>query len=289
MNVHYNEAFMKVANTVKIEVLEAGFADLDKSWNNQDVCSPYSRLYYVISGQGYLRLRGENHDKKDIHVLRPGFLYLIPNGLSYDYFCEDKLEKVYVHINVSLQNSLELFSGCHDYYETPIDAELLANMKHWMTSRSPEDYFYLKGEIYRAVALFTQMAGIGEKIDRRYSHMVTLLFDLLPKTKMAVSIREMAGILNVSESTLAKHFKRETGMSIGDYRAQLVMNRARQLLAMGKLNAREIAEELGFGDQFYFSKYFKQRQGITPSAYKSHYVSGSRLPHSIPTTEPATG
>jgi AraC-like DNA-binding protein len=78
-------------------------------------------------------------------------------------------------------------------------------------------------------------------------------------------------------------------MSIGDYRELLIMNRARQLLAMGKLSIGEIAEKLGFSDRFYFSKYFKKRQGITPSAYKSHYVSGSRLPQRIPTTEPATG
>ena len=49
------------------------------------------------------------------------------------------------------------------------------------------------------------------------------------------------------------------------------MDRARQLLAMGVLSVGEIAEQLGFGDQFYFCKYFKQRQGMTPSAYKVNY------------------
>ena len=85
--------------------------------------------------------------------------------------------------------------------------------------------------------------------------------------------QEIAKMMSASESTLAKHFKKETGMSIGRYRERLIMDRARQLLAVGRLSVGQIAEELGFGDQFYFCKYFKQRQGMTPSAYRVNYKS----------------
>ena len=34
----------------------------------------------------------------------------------------------------------------------------------------------------------------------------------------------------------------------------------------------EIAEELGYCDQFYFCRYFKERQGMTPSAYRQRYA-----------------
>ena len=121
------------------------------------------------------------------------------------------------------------------------------------------------------MAAFIKEAGVAEKVNRQYSDMVTKLFAILPGMKISVSIREIAALLNSSESTLSKHFKKETGMSIGRYREQLVMDRARQLLAMGGLSVGEIAEQLGFGDQFYFCKYFKQRQGMTPSAYKVNY------------------
>ena len=58
MNIQYNEAFMRTANTIKIEVLESGLADLGRDWGMEDVCSPYSRLYYVISGEGFLCIHG---------------------------------------------------------------------------------------------------------------------------------------------------------------------------------------------------------------------------------------
>ena len=235
------------------------------------MCSPFSRLYYVISGKGYLRIHGGREEQEELHELVPGHVYLIPNGCSYDYFCDDRLEKVYIHINVLLQNGLELFSGCKKYYELPVEEAHLKKMKQWMMGRNPEDFFRLQGEVYHAVAAFINEAGVAEKVNRQYSEMVTRLFAILPGMKISVSIQEIAAMLNASESTLAKHFKRETGMSIGRYREQLIMNRARQLLAMGELSVGEISEELGFGDQFYFCKYFKQRQGMTPSAYKVNY------------------
>ena len=58
MRVQKNDGFSKVMNTLKIELYETGFADLDSEWRQQDVCSPFSRLYYVISGKGYLRIHG---------------------------------------------------------------------------------------------------------------------------------------------------------------------------------------------------------------------------------------
>lgn len=279
MNIRHNEAFSKVINPIKIEVMESGFCDLDREWRKEYECSPFSRLYYVISGEGYLRLHGcghkkngRNNGKEELYVMRPGHLYLIPNGLSYDYFCEDRLEKVHIHINVVLENGLELFKGCDTVYEMQVDQSLLEQMKKWITSDKTEDFFHLQGEIYHAVAGFMKIAGMEEKLNAQYSGMVSRVFALLPGMSTAVSVREIAEILNVSESTLAKRFKKETGMSIGSYREQLIMNRARQLLAIGRMSVGEIADELGFGDRLYFSKYFKQRQGMTPSEYKKYYV-----------------
>jgi len=267
--IQYNERFIKMANTIKIEVLDAGFSELDRSWRSRDASSPYSRLYYVISGKGCLRLR--NQEASEIHELRPGYVYLIPNGLSYEYYCEEHLEKVYFHINVLLQSGLELFSHCDNYYELPVKEELAEQMKSWLLSERLEDCFHMNGEIYHAVGAFMETAGVTEKVEKQYSAMVREVFAISSGLKMAVTVQEIATMLNISESTLAKRFKKETGMSIGSYREQLLMNRARQLLAQGRMSVREIADELEFGDPFYFCKYFKQRQGCTPSQYKGYY------------------
>ena len=51
------------------------------------------------------------------------------------------------------------------------------------------------------------------------------------------------------------------------YLDSMLMQRARELLLTDQSIA-EIAEQLDFCDQFYFSRFFRQRQGETPSRYR---------------------
>ena len=269
MKIIKNERFVQMANVMELELLESGVSKLDRQWHSEEVCSPYSRIYYVISGEGTIRIpAGEG----ELRRLRPGYMYLIPNGLYYDYFCEDALEKVHFHVNMRMQDGFDLFCGCKDCYERYVGADKVLEVRRMLTSVNPVDYAALKGELYLASAAVAREAGLEEKMNRNYSELIAALFALLPGLPLSVSIRQLADRLNVSESTLSKRFRRETGTSIGDYRRNLVLARARQLLASGKQSIGEIAEEMGFCDQFYFSRYFKENQGETPSAYRSRYI-----------------
>ena len=124
MSIIYNHGLEQLANTLKIELLESGISDLDRHWHKEDVCSPYSRLYYVISGTGYLRIHSQSSQEDNLFVLKPGNMYLIPNGLSYDYFCNDHLSKIHFHLQISRLNSLDLFLGCRHCYCLPVYCQI---------------------------------------------------------------------------------------------------------------------------------------------------------------------
>ena len=70
------------------------------------------------------------------------------------------------------------------------------------------------------------------------------------------------------EETQGKRFRADTGQSVSDYMDSLLMQRLQRELLSGEATLAEIADELGFCDQFYMSRYFKKRQGETPSAYR---------------------
>ncbi|HJD32355.1 MAG TPA: helix-turn-helix transcriptional regulator, partial [Candidatus Eisenbergiella stercorigallinarum] len=61
---------------------------------------------------------------------------------------------------------------------------------------------------------------------------------------------------------------RETGITPGVYLNRLVLDRACLLLLSGEMSIAEVAERLGFSDQFYFTKYFRRQMDMTPSAYR---------------------
>ncbi|WP_431809408.1 AraC family transcriptional regulator [Brevibacillus agri] len=52
-----------------------------------------------------------------------------------------------------------------------------------------------------------------------------------------------------------------------DYVTQLRINKAKQLMGQGNERIREIARQVGFSDEYYFSRKFKQQQGVAPTVY----------------------
>ena len=67
---------------------------------------------------------------------------------------------------------------------------------------------------------------------------------------------------------LTKLFKKKFGYSIYEYTTLLRMNRAQELLQNDQIQIQEIAERLGYRDNNYFSKAFKNYFGVSPSDYR---------------------
>lgn len=66
-------------------------------------------------------------------------------------------------------------------------------------------------------------------------------------------------------------FRQLTRMSPGAYRNEQRMEQARLLLAYRHLRVSEVAERLGYSDQFVFSRQFKKRFKISPKHYAEKY------------------
>ena len=83
-----------------------------------------------------------------------------------------------------------------------------------------------------------------------------------------LTIKGIANAIYVSESTLTKHIRRELGTTVNGYIDDLILTRAAQMIADGRYSLSAISNRFGFCDQFYFSRKFKAKFGLTPSEYK---------------------
>lgn len=86
-----------------------------------------------------------------------------------------------------------------------------------------------------------------------------------------ITVDEVATYIGVSPSYLSRIFKDMTGETLITYFNQLKMNMARQCLAAGA-SVTECAERTGFRDVYYFSKVFRQYEGLSPSSYARNMV-----------------
>lgn len=87
-------------------------------------------------------------------------------------------------------------------------------------------------------------------------------------TRVNLSVRDISNRLFVSESKIRNSFLKEMEIPIGKYIDDMVFIKAKELLSKEQLSIGEISAELGFCDQFYFSRRFKEKFGSSPSFFR---------------------
>ena len=75
----------------------------------------------------------------------------------------------------------------------------------------------------------------------------------------------MAEYTNVSSFYLSKLFKEEKGVTFITFITDTRLDKAQKLLKETELSIKEITAQIGYNDQNYFSRIFKNKFGITPS------------------------
>lgn len=85
-----------------------------------------------------------------------------------------------------------------------------------------------------------------------------------------LDLHDLARDLNMSYDGFRKRFRRHLGVAPARYRAARIADRACQLIRQGHLTDKQIAAQLGFCDEFYFSRRFKQITGRSPRQYRTH-------------------
>ncbi|OJJ19620.1 AraC family transcriptional regulator [marine bacterium AO1-C] len=83
------------------------------------------------------------------------------------------------------------------------------------------------------------------------------------------SASEYAQLLNISANALAKLVKGHYGKTLTDLIAQRIMIEAKRELYLTSRSVKEIAYQLGYKDEYYFSRFFKKQAGIPPNLYRS--------------------
>jgi AraC-like DNA-binding protein len=89
----------------------------------------------------------------------------------------------------------------------------------------------------------------------------------IPAVNYDLTIKELAEEAQLSPFHFQRKFKRNYGLTIGQFKLQEKTTKAKTLLENKKLST-SVAYELGFFDQSHFIKYFKKMWAITPKNFK---------------------
>lgn len=86
------------------------------------------------------------------------------------------------------------------------------------------------------------------------------------------NLDDISNRLSQSKSTICHEFKKNTGMSIVQYRIKKQLEESQNLLSISDMSISQIASLVGFDSTSYFTKIFKQKYGITPKEFKKRLI-----------------
>jgi AraC family transcriptional regulator, transcriptional activator of pobA len=107
---------------------------------------------------------------------------------------------------------------------------------------------------------------------RKYSSLTArFLRKLNARPYQLTTASEVAKLLGVSRSWLNQLVRQETAKNLTDHLQSRLILESKRLLAHSELNVSEIAYELGFEDPSYFTRLFRQVEGLSPREFRESY------------------
>ncbi|HZE84965.1 MAG TPA: AraC family transcriptional regulator [Puia sp.] len=126
----------------------------------------------------------------------------------------------------------------------------------------------------RSRAGMVDAATTEEELSRREGHGEPFV---LQKLKDAIeehyrqkhSAGEYAQMLNISPKALARMTKAHFSRTLTDMIAERIVIEAKRELYLTAKPVKAIAYELGFGDEYHFSRFFKNKAAVSPQVYRN--------------------
>jgi AraC family transcriptional regulator, transcriptional activator of pobA len=130
---------------------------------------------------------------------------------------------------------------------------------------------YLKVVLIAAtrIKVEQQQVTLTAEIDSKQLFVLQNLKDAIEENfRLKHSAGEYALLLNLSTNALAKITKTYFNKTISDLIAERIIIEAKRELYLTKKTIKEIAYELGYEDEYYFSRFFKVNAEISPQQYR---------------------
>lgn len=108
----------------------------------------------------------------------------------------------------------------------------------------------------------------GGMVPKNYEKIYNVLEYMYDNFQNEIDIDKHARECNLSRGRFVHLFKEVTNLSPYRYQLEIRIDKAKYYLKNTDLNISETANAVGFDDPLYFSRLFKKRVGVNPTAYR---------------------
>ncbi|MFT4155608.1 AraC family transcriptional regulator [Parafilimonas sp.] len=243
---------------------EQVFFEKDVFKNNPDYV-----LIYCAGGTGWYKTDSKKHD------LRANHFVLFPRKTSFQAGAGSARQCSFYFIKFNGAVSKDMYEYLHhdDKAEIPTPplvgrtAQFRDIMHHLDLMENIENLLYANFRFYSFLGSFrlTVFNYMKKGTDNIIERCIIIMKEHINQN---LTLEEIANKACLSASYLSAIFKQKTHYSPIRLYASLKIQRASQLLKATKTPVKQIAAEMGYTDQYSFSRSFKQIMGISPKKFR---------------------
>lgn len=228
-------------------------------------------LQYLFKGEMDVYIDGVRN------VMRQGQVIAYYPHTEYHYAMQGLGEVDYLWVHFTGYGAGELMRDCDIANKTPIDIgisdTLILGFESLFREFIARDCCFNQSSAARLTAICVEIKRRADKsltggasgMDGR---IYRSLMYIHKNYNASLSVEYLARLEHLSVSRFRVLFKKATGLSPLEYLVALRINHSRELILQTDLSMKEIACAVGYPDQLYFSQIFRDRTGMTPTAYK---------------------
>lgn len=243
--------------TVPLQVNCTGVVSPNSAFASRSIRQDY---YYIYVLKGKMIMPEE--------TLLPGDAIVLEPGRFYQYYSEGETSYLWVHYTGFEAYSLTMsaFHTLNTKISIGIHKEIVDCFKKMFREFIINDEAAQKITVCllrEIFALTDRYAGAGKK-----SMPLEAIEYIHGHYRDDIDIEELAAMEHMSCTTFRIVFKKHTGVSPNEYIIAQRVSEACRLLSQTNKSIRAIAAEIGYSDQYYFSRIFKKKVGTSPLKYR---------------------
>lgn len=224
-----------------------------------------SPMYKVrTASNGKIALKKVAEHKPDVILCDVMMPVMDGNKLCQAIRSNPKTERIpfiMLTARLAIDNKIEgMALGADDYITKPFNFDLLnlriLNLIKWRNATP-------LGEKIKPEIKQIEITSADEKLVKEATSFVEKNI-----TNPELTVEMMSDYLNMSRVNLYKRLLSTTGNTPKEFIRSIRLKHAEQMLREGQFNVSEVAYNVGFNNPKYFSKYFIEMFGTTPSQYK---------------------
>jgi AraC-like DNA-binding protein len=233
---------------------------------------PEFQIVYITKGEGVFGAEGKTY-----RVI-PGSLLLILPGIKHFYkpIFEIGWHEYWAGFKGEFYAKLleeGIFSREHIFFDVGLHNDIVSIFSQIFDEvRTQQPLYQIKacsGILTLIAELLTHERRSGQP--NYYQKIVEKAKYLIEANVFnAINVPSISEQIGVSPSKLNEIFKTYTSMTPYQYYIHIKIHKAENLLEQDDVAVKEVAFNLGFEDQYYFSRLFKNKTGVAPSDWKKY-------------------